>query len=303
MSQPKQERDTPWKDILGLYFEEFVAYCWPNRYVLIDWSKGYKSLDKELSKIARNAPVGNRLVDKLIEVYLKDGEAAYVIVHLEVQGASDAHFEERMFTYFYRLRDLHHKPIASLAILIDRDEKWRPGVFRQEFWGAYVEMGFPIIKLIDYREKLAELEQSENPFAQVILAQLTALEKQLPEAKLMSKINLIKRLYRRAWKKEDIVNLFIFIDWVLALPAPLEQQCQAAIQTFEEELQVNYITSFERIGIQKGEGSLLICLLEDKFKTIPEQYRKQIEQANSDDLMKWGKRILHKEKLEEVFEA
>lgn len=305
MSKPRAELDTPWKLILDVYFKQFMAYCWPEKYAEVDWSRGYKMLDKELNKIARNAPIGNRVLDKLVELYLKNGQATYVLLHLEVQGNLDSDFEERMFIYRYRLRDLHRKPIASLAILIDKDEKWRPGMFKEELWGSSVEMRFPIIKLIDYRGQLQELERATNPFAQVILAQLSALEKQLPEAKLMSKIALIKRLYSQGWGKDDIINLLTFIDWVIALPPTLELECQEAIRAIEEELQVSYVTSFERIAFQRGESTILIRLLERKFnfKTLPEHYKQKIEQASPDDLLEWSEKILESRALEEVFEA
>ena len=76
---------------------------------------------------------------------------------------------------------------------------------------------------------------------------------------------------------------------------------------------MNYVTSFERIGIKKGiqlgikqgiqlgEGALLIRQLEHKFKTVPDHYRGQIEQAKSNDLLKWGERVLDCQNLEEIF--
>lgn len=309
MPEPKAEFDTPWKKILDIYFQDFVSYCWPERHSEIDWQKGYKSLDKELSKIVRDAPVTNRIIDKLIEVSLKNGYEAYVLVHLEIQGQYDSDFEERMFTYRYRLRDLHKKPIASLAILIDYDAKWRPGSYKEELWGSSIEMRFPIIKLIDYKSRTGELEASDNPFASVILAQLATLEKQLPEAKLTSKINLIKRLYTRNWKREDITTLLIFLDWVLALPKPLELKCRELIAILEEEMEMDYVTSFERMGIEKGlqkgvqqgESALLLRQLQHKFMTIPDIYKHKIEQAEPSSLLKWGERVLDVNSLEDVF--
>src|SRR5438270_756188 len=145
MSSPKSEFDTPWKDILDIYFEQFIAYCWPERHSEIDWNHGYKSLDKELSKIDRGAPIGNRIV-----------------------------------------------------------------------------------------------------------------------AKLINKVKLIKWLYGRGWKKDDVLTLLTFIDWVFALPPLLEIKCRKEIELIEEEMHVNYVTSWERMGIQtgiqmgiqKGESSL-----------------------------------------------
>ena len=79
MTQPKSEFDTPWKQIMDLYFEQFVACCWPGKYHEIDWQHGYKMMDKELNKISRGAPVGNRIVDKLIKIIRKNGDETFVI--------------------------------------------------------------------------------------------------------------------------------------------------------------------------------------------------------------------------------
>jgi len=317
--QPKSEYDTPWKIIIDTYFEDFMAYCWPQKYIEIDWTKGYELLDKELSKIIKGSVTGNKILDKLIKVYRKDGQSAYVLLHLEVQRGADLHFEERMYTYRHRLWDLYRKPIASLAILIDKNKKWRPGIFREELWDSSVEMRFPIIKLIDYKQRQEELEASSNPFAQVIVAQLAAMEKQDPKSKFDSKFALIKKLYQQKWQKDDIMNLIKFIDWIIALPEELDLQFQEAVYALEEETKVEYITSFERIatqrgvqqgiqqgvqqGIQQGESTLLISLLKHKFKTIPRNYRQQIKQASPDSLLKWGQKVLDCAALEEVFES
>ncbi|MBP9729469.1 MAG: hypothetical protein KBD23_04970 [Gammaproteobacteria bacterium] len=72
--QKKSEKaafDSPWKRILDLYFEDFMALCWPEKHALIDWDKGYKMLDKELLKINKNTAIANKNVDKLIEIHCK----------------------------------------------------------------------------------------------------------------------------------------------------------------------------------------------------------------------------------------
>ncbi len=319
MSNSKSDFDTPWKKIFDLYFEQFIAYCWPEKYLEIDWQKGYKMLDKELNKITKNAPIGNRVVDKLIEIYRKSGEEAYVLIHLEIQGNYDKKFEERMYVYHYRLWDSYRKPIASLAVLIDRDERWRPSTYRETFWGTKIEMQFPIIKLLDYRVRIEELKASPNPFAMVILAQLAALEKHPFEAQLKAKINLIRWLYKHSWQREDIHTLLIFIDWVLALPEVFELRCREAIGILEEELHVDYIPSFERIAIQKGmqqgieqgmqqgmqqgESTLLLRLLQRKFNDVPDNYRQRIQSANTETLLTWADRVLDSKTLEEIFKV
>src|SRR5690348_14531404 len=99
----RADYDTPWKEILELYFQPFMALCFPLIYQEIDWSKGYEFLDKELKKISRKNELGNQVVDKLIKIFRLSGEEAWVLIHLEVQGQPDQAFMERMYRYNYSL--------------------------------------------------------------------------------------------------------------------------------------------------------------------------------------------------------
>jgi len=301
MPRIKTDFDTPWKEILNIYFKDFIAYCWPEKYLEIAWEKGYQMLDKELTKIVKNAPNGNHIVDKLIEVYSVNGQSIWLLIHLEIVRKVNSNFGERILVYRYRLRDLHQKPIASLAVLIDNNAQWRPTFYKEECWGTSLEIRFAIIKFIDYKTRVQELTLSTNPFAAVILAQLAATERATPQTRLINKVLLTKHLYIHGWQKKDILNLYRFIDWIIALPASLEIKYQAAIEQIEEELHVAYVTTAERIGIQKGEGMLLLQLLKHKFKVVPEDYSKKIQEASVETILKWGKRVLDTHILEEVF--
>src|SRR5262249_9781468 len=139
-------------------------------------SRGYQSLDKELQQIVREAKVGKRLADKLFKVWANDGKEAWLLIHVEVQGQRERAFPERMFVYNYRIYDLHRRPIVSLAVLCDEQPTWKPTHFEYNQWGCQVGIRFPMVKLLDYRGREAELEKSPNPFAVVVLAQLKVQE-------------------------------------------------------------------------------------------------------------------------------
>ena len=64
----------------------------------------------------------------------------------------------------------------SLAVSTDSNPNWRPNKFEQEIWGCEITLKFPTIKLLDYVDKWAELEQSTIPFAIVAMAHLKTLE-------------------------------------------------------------------------------------------------------------------------------
>lgn len=77
MSTPIAEYDdfdSPWKEALEQYFQEFTAFFFPQAFADIDWDKGYEFLDKELQQIARDAAVGQRHVDKLVKLWRLGGD-------------------------------------------------------------------------------------------------------------------------------------------------------------------------------------------------------------------------------------
>ncbi|MDZ8079095.1 MAG: hypothetical protein RMX35_08330 [Nostoc sp. DcaGUA01] len=67
-----------------------------------------------------------------------------------------------------------------------------------------------------------------------------------------SKIDLTKRLYEKGYQREDIINLFRFIDWVMRLPEELENSFWQEVTQYEEEKKMPYITSVETRGIEQG---------------------------------------------------
>ena len=69
---------------------------------------------------------------------------------------------------------------------------------------------------------------------------------------IASKLALTRRLYERQFSREDVLNLFQFIDWVMSLPEELKQDFWQEVIHLEEERRMPYVTSVERIGIQKG---------------------------------------------------
>ncbi|MCG6940676.1 MAG: hypothetical protein LJE69_05440 [Thiohalocapsa sp.] len=53
-------------------------------------------------------------------------------------------------------------------------------------------------------------------------------------------------------------------------------------------------------GIQIGEANMLLLLLEDKFGPVPAQVRAQIEAADPESLLRWSRRLLKEDSIDEV---
>ena len=250
----QQDFDSPWKEALDAYFPSFLLFFFPKVYAAVDWSRGYVFLDKEFQKITRDAEQGRRYVDKLVRVFRNDGKETWLLIHVEIQGQPDANFPERMFVYYYRIIDRYKRETVSLGVLSDSSEDFRPGPYTHECLGCGITFTFPVAKVLDYGKDWSKLEQSDNAFAMVVMAHLKAQEIGVGEGEERRrwKLHLIRLLYDQGYGRKDVLQLFRFIDWLLILPPELEQGFAEELHKIEEERKVEYITSVERIGIEKG---------------------------------------------------
>lgn len=63
---------------------------------------------------------------------------------------------------------------------------------------------------------------------------------------------MIRALYERRFSREDVLELFRFIDWMMTLPDELDQRFDIERRRYEEAQHVPYITGIERRGILQG---------------------------------------------------
>jgi hypothetical protein len=126
-------------------------------------------------------------------------------------------------------------------------------------------MEFPAVKLLDYAPQWQALEADPNPFALVVLAHLKTLEtRRTPADRQAWKVRLVRGLYQRGLSAEDVRQLFRFIDWVMELPKGLDKLFWEEI-TRSEEQGMPFITTPERIGLEKGLLQGIEALLEVRF--------------------------------------
>ena len=249
----RNDYDSPWKEILEAYFEECIIFFFPDVHAEIDWTRGYEFLDKELQQVAREAETGKRIADKLVKVWSNQGEQVWILIHIEVQSQYEAGFAQRMYIYNARLQDLFNRPVASFAILSDASPNWRPHEHNLEQWGTRLSFEFRIAKLLDYADQWENLLASENPFSMVVMSHLKALEtSKVQSSRKEWKLRLIKLLYERGYQRQDVIQLLRFIDWLLALPVDLEAELWQDILTYQEEMNMPYVTSLERLAADKG---------------------------------------------------
>jgi hypothetical protein len=315
MSEPRSDYDSPWKEVLRQYFQQAVELFFPETAALIDWQRPYEFLDKELLQIAPDAEVGRRYADQLVKVWLRRGQEVWLCVHLEVQASPEKHFAQRIFIYNVRIFQLFNRPAISLAILCDNNPRWRPSQFEFSLPGTTLHFQFDAVKLLDYQTQTDMLETSDNPFAVVVLAHLQAqATRNNNQQRKQVKFTLVRQLYERGYNRQQVLDLFRFIDWVLNLPETLKREFWQELRTFEEERRMPYITSVEEIGIERGieigiergieqgEKSLIVRLLTRRLdlKVLPEALLTQVESLPLLQLETLGEALLDFQSLSDL---
>jgi hypothetical protein len=190
------------------------------------------------------------------------------------------------------------------------DSPWKEvieGAF-PEFMAFY----FPTAKLLDHEPRLAELKRDANPFALVTAAHLSALRTRHDTARrFAAKRELVRLLYTQGWQRQRVIDLFTIIDWMLALPKPQERQVWQDIEQIERKAQMKYVTSVERLAIERGrkkwmaEGKLetLTRLLTRRFGPLPEWAAQQLKAATAEQFDLWADRVLDAASLTDVYGA
>jgi hypothetical protein len=305
MSEITANYDEPWKEAIGEYFPEFLTFFFSDIYDLIDWRKKPISLEKELQKITADSNDSKRFVDKLFQVWLKDNQEIWILVHIEVQSQKDYDFPQRMYIYNYRAFDLYRKPVISVAILGDEYQSWRPNNYGYNVGNCEVNLKFPTVKLLDYEDKWTELETNLNPFAMMIMAHLKtkATISNLTEREQW-KWFFIRSLYEKGYSKKQIVKLFKFIDLMMTLPKQLQQSLVQKINDYEEEKTMPLLSTMEQMAMErgelKGELKLITRQLNRKFGQLNSDLKSQIQALNIDNLEQLGEDLFDLDSLDDL---
>ena len=305
--------DGAWKEALEQFFRPFLEFCFPDIAARVDWSKGFYFLDKELQKVVHDAEMGTLRVDKLVQVYRLDGIEDWLLVHVEVQSQTDNDLPWRMYQYYHRIADRYKKKVVSLAVLADEQASWRPQVYEETHWGCKLRFEYLICKLQDYNRTPDELGADLNPMAVVVAAHFAAMATRGDVDKRFNlKWQLTRNLYERGYSKQEVLNLYRLIDWVMTMPEDMDLAFERKIVDYEKENSMPFITSIERIGIKKGiergmekgmekgiekgrqegQASLIVRMLKRRLGTLDPELEMRLLKLSLSQLESFGERIL-----------
>lgn len=142
------------------------------------------------------------------------------------------------------------------------------------------------------------------------MAQLKVLETRLSDQLLLWKLKLVRMLYERGYNRQQVIELFRFIDWLMILPEELEQSFVETIHQYEEEGKMPYVTSIERYGrreglkegLQKGLLEAIEVALKLRFGEVGLNLMPKIQQVKDiDQLRSIKKALLEINDLSEIY--
>jgi len=111
-------------------------------------------------------------------------------------------------------------------VLTDASPTWRPMRYEYSLWGCRASLVFPVVKLRAYRERWAELRRATIPLPRCDAHLQSHATRRRLNQRLEGKLQLVRRLYERGYARDDVLELFRFLDWVLTLPPALEARFQ-----------------------------------------------------------------------------
>ena len=212
----QRKSDILWKVIMEEVFPDLLRFIYPDADDEYNMERGFEFLDKELAELnpQPDKEKDSRFADKLVKVYHRDGVEEWVLLHVEVQGDTqdrDA-FAERMYTYFYRIRDRYPgRLVSALAIFTGENGNRMPGKYSYEYRSTKLTYEYPTMSILDYSDE--ELDKSSNPFAQVVVAAKMRLQEgKVPEDELLNnKLLAARKLTEKGFGMEKIRAIFNFL--------------------------------------------------------------------------------------------
>lgn len=306
------DHDSPWKSAIEVFFQPCMELLFPQIAAQLDWSHEAIFMDKELQKLTSDSSDTRRHVDKLIRVRSLNGELHWILLHIEVQGEPEAAFSKRMFTYHYRLLERFGEPVVSMAILTDTRKSFRPTHYHQELMGCVIRFDFICVKLLDLQDRLDDMLASDNIFALLVAAQLTAKQVRNIRQRTDAVLSFYRMARKQGYSRQHIFHMHDFIEWMIRIPEQELDYYNEHINLIEQEDEtMGYMAIYKREsftqgveqGIEQGRSATLRKQLQLKFHELDATTLARLDNASEAELELWTERILFADSLEAVFEA
>ena len=285
------DHDKLFKQLISTFFLEFLELFCPE---VLDYIEGggFDLLDKE---IFTDVTAGERReVDVVVKLRFK-GEDTFFLVHVENQAQPQAHFGERMFSYFARLHAKHRLPVYPIAVLTyDLPLTEQPDLYRVQFPDRLIlDFHYRVIQL--NRLNWRDFVRKSNPVASALMAKMKIAPEDRPRVKLEC-IRLLTSLTLDSARMHMIAG---FVDSYLRLDDEEEHAYQIELEKIapaEKERIMDARMSWRerdlQEGLQQGMSSLVTHQIEHRFGPVDTATLDRIRGLDPDQLEILGDALL-----------
>lgn len=263
----QRKSDILWKVIVEEVFPDLLRFIYPDADDEYNMERGFEFLDKELAELnpQPDEEKDSRFADKLVKVYHRDGVEEWLLLHVEVQGDTQDReaFAERMYTYFYRIRDRYPgRLVSALAIFTGENGNQMPGKYSYEYRGTKLTYEYPTVSILDYSDE--ELDKSSNPFAQVVVAAKMRLQEgKVPEDELLNnKLLAARKLTEKGFGMEKIRAIFNFLrNYVLFEKSETNRKFDSLFKETDKTSVMNTVEYLKMEGKEEAATAFVENLL------------------------------------------
>jgi hypothetical protein len=247
--QERFDYDGFWKDLIERFFYPLLGRVLPALYEKADIGKPPRFLDKEFRDILNVADpaihTSPHFADYVLEVPLKNGDAAWVLLHIEVQAGGGGDLNVRMYHYQCLIFAHYRREPIALAIVTDKRPKGEALFYSHSDCGTEVHYRYNRFAVLDLDDD--ELLRSENPIDFVFYAAKQAVSCKEEHQKLRYLRVVLGLLTERGWSTEDKRDLMLFAERILNLKDKnLIRQYTQYQRELSEEGKIMYVSLLER---------------------------------------------------------
>jgi Domain of unknown function (DUF4351)/Putative transposase, YhgA-like len=273
------DHDRLFKELLSTFFVEFLELFFPQVIAYLE-RDSITLMDKE---IFTDVTAGEQYEADLVIKARFRGQESFFLIHVEHQAQPQSDFGRRMFRYFARLYEKEGLPVYPIAIFsFNTPKRPEPDIYRVEFPDKVVlQFSYAVIQLnsLNWRDFLRQ----QNPIASALMAKMDIAPEDRPRVKSEC-LRLLATLRLDPARTKMISG---FIDTYLRLNAEEQEIFKAEIATFEsvqQEEVMEIVTSWMEEGIQRGELTVIMRLLNRRIGTVEPELQERIRQLSVNQL-------------------
>ncbi|MBC7474483.1 MAG: Rpn family recombination-promoting nuclease/putative transposase [Candidatus Sericytochromatia bacterium] len=249
--------DVGWKFILDELTQQFIEFFMPDLYNFVDFSIKPKALDNEFASLFPESVSEDRRVDKLFEIYLKNGQTKWILLNIEIQSYDDSDFAKRMFQHYFRIFDKFNRELEAIVIYTYKPDRHKYKKYESKFLETKITYEFRTYDIAE--QSLDELEKIKNPFSFVVQTLIKGFDyKETDKNNFNFKKELSSLLFDSGYSEDEVRKVFKFLNFILEIKdRKLRENFysevikMSTVKDYKLEL-----TDFEQVALEKRDKEL-----------------------------------------------